>query len=603
MTIQTGSSRRSEITVALLVFCIVLSARAIYVSLYALPVPYWDQWDAEGAFLLIPWEDSELTWSQMFAPHNEHRIFWSRVLSLLVYEGSGKVWDNQTLAYISSGILALVAAMIAALTWRSRDALPAKVSTVLVLLALGTLPFAWENILAGFQNQFYFMMLWGTLGIILTVYAHGAAWRLLALFAAVACIFSMASGVIWVGAMVFIGVIRAWQEKHIPAGIIAYLLALAGIMLWGLDLVPEVAHHAGMKSTGFVELLTAAAVGLSWPWQSASWAAIPLWIPAVTGGLLATRRRLTSRTDQFMLALAVAAAGQALAIAYSRGKGMTDISSRYSELLMLGMVANTWLAFRMPFWFSPLEKWRRSLPLFTGLACVWFVFLWTGLYFRTSDDFANLHQRHELSCIQTYNVRSFLVNGQLEGLKRPAQHIPYPSPERLATLAGDPTLSQALQHLLEDEAIEGCGPPPRREFLTQVDESLGSVPLVLQPGSLMKMRHESSLAASMDGVTILIGTYFGSSDGMMTVKACVDDRCAAGEASLVEALDNQPLVVELKPTLRLAPGDQLELTFASQGATNAVAIWSYSPASSRAMTIVEGEGIGRTTKSTLLLRD
>jgi hypothetical protein len=603
MTIRTERSRRSVTTVALLVFGIVLFARAIYVSLYALPVPYWDQWDAEGAFLLIPWEDSGLTWSQMFAPHNEHRIFWSRVLSLLVYEGSGKVWDNQTLAYISSGILALVAAMIAALTWRSRAALPAKVSTVLVLLALGTLPFAWENIPAGFQNSFYFMMLWGTLGIILTVYAHGAAWRLLALFAAVACIFSMASGVIWVGAMVFIGVIRAWQEKHIPAGIIAYLLAVAGIMLWGLDLVPEVAHHAGMKSTGFVELLTAAAVGLSWPWQSASWAAIPLWIPAVTGGLLAIRRRLTSRTDQFMLALAVVAAGQALAIAHSRGKGMTDISSRYSELLMLGMVANTWLAFRMTFWFSSLEKWRRSLPLFTGLACVWLVFLCAGLYFRTPNDFANLHQRHELSCIQTYNVRLFLMDGQLEGLNRPAQHIPYPSPERLATLAGDPTLSQALQHLLEDEATEGCGPPPRREFLTQVDESLGSVPLVLQPGSVMKMRHESSLAASMDGVTILIGTYFGSSDGMMTVKACVDERCAAGEASLVEALDNQPLVVELKPTLRLAPGDQLELTFASQGATSAVAIWSYSPASSRAMTIVEGEGIGRTTKSTLLLRD
>lgn len=601
MTIQAESPRRPAVAVALLVFGIVLLARTIYVSLYAMPVPYWDQWDSEGAFLLIPWEDSALTWAQMFAPHNEHRIFWSRVLSLGLYEASGESWNNQTLAYISSGILAAVAATIATLAWRSRAALPARAISVLMLLALGTLPFAWENIPAGFQNQFYFMMLWGTIGIILTVYSHGPAWRLAALFSAVACIFSMASGVIWVGAMVFIGLIRAWHEKRMPPGVIAYLVALAGIALWGLLLVPEVPHHEAMKPTGPMELLAAAALGFSWPWRSASWVAIPLWIPAAAAGVVALRRGLTSRTDQFMLALAAVAAGQALAIAYSRGKGMTDISSRYSELLMLGMVANAWLAFRAASWFSMSEKWRGSPRLFTGLACTWLVFLCAGLFLRTSGDLASLQQRHQLSCIQTYSVRSYLLNGQLDELQRPPQHIPYPSAERLATLAADPVLSEALQHLLVDEATEGCGPPPRRQLATALDESKGSIPIAMSPGAVMRMEHESAGTFSVDGVTVLIGTYFGSSDGRMTVEACIAGHCVAGDASLVAARDNEPLMLEFDQALRLAPGDVLELMLTTEGATTPVAIWTFAPASRHAMTIIDGEGAGRATKAALLL--
>jgi hypothetical protein len=58
----------------LALFLIVVGARLWLVSLYGSSVPFMDQWDDEGATLFKPWLEGTLRLSDLFQPHNEHRI-------------------------------------------------------------------------------------------------------------------------------------------------------------------------------------------------------------------------------------------------------------------------------------------------------------------------------------------------------------------------------------------------------------------------------------------------------------------------------------------------------------------------------------------------
>ena len=56
------------------------------------PTPFWDQWDAEGAVLYPKFLDGTLHVADLIAAHNEHRIFVTRLWSLLLLELGG-YWD------------------------------------------------------------------------------------------------------------------------------------------------------------------------------------------------------------------------------------------------------------------------------------------------------------------------------------------------------------------------------------------------------------------------------------------------------------------------------------------------------------------------------
>jgi len=54
--------------------------------------PFWDQWDAEATKLYAPYLLGHLGWADLFAAHNEHRIFFTNLYNLLLLELSGE-WD------------------------------------------------------------------------------------------------------------------------------------------------------------------------------------------------------------------------------------------------------------------------------------------------------------------------------------------------------------------------------------------------------------------------------------------------------------------------------------------------------------------------------
>jgi hypothetical protein len=62
---------------------VVIGAKCWMIACYGSPTPFWDQWDAEAAGLYPNFLSGTLNFSDLIAPHNEHRILMTRLWSLL----------------------------------------------------------------------------------------------------------------------------------------------------------------------------------------------------------------------------------------------------------------------------------------------------------------------------------------------------------------------------------------------------------------------------------------------------------------------------------------------------------------------------------------
>ena len=63
-------------------FLILVGARAVVINYAGNPTPYADEWDGEAANLLKPYLKGALTIGDLFHAHNEHVIFFTRLLTL-----------------------------------------------------------------------------------------------------------------------------------------------------------------------------------------------------------------------------------------------------------------------------------------------------------------------------------------------------------------------------------------------------------------------------------------------------------------------------------------------------------------------------------------
>lgn len=152
--------RRQKGTIALLVAvaCTVFGSKLLVISVLGSPVPIYDQWDGEAALLYSRYLRGALTLAQLFAPHNEHRIFVFRVLALLHLELAGE-W-NTRLEMILGAIVDT-----AMITWLTSLLMPLVSSRRRMLLAcFAAFLFAFpifENALWGFQDQVYLSLFFG----------------------------------------------------------------------------------------------------------------------------------------------------------------------------------------------------------------------------------------------------------------------------------------------------------------------------------------------------------------------------------------------------------------------------------------------------------
>ena len=330
---------------ALVVFFLLLAlVRVLWVALYANPLPFWDQWDAEISSMYLPLVHHDFRLGTLLHRHNEHIIFFTRLVNLLLFKANHYVFNNVLECLVNAIIYALGATAFLALSNAGADR-KAFLLVAAALFLVGILPSGWENFTVGFQSQFYFMIWFtlvaGALAARLPVSLRSSA--LLALLTVCASI-SMAAGALAGVLVALVLTTRALFDRTARTAI-----ALASIMLQLVTAVlfiraiPSLPGDAALKAHTLPSFIHAALMALSWPFVGSVSRTILLWLPVALYALVcAVRRKSPNTTDLSFFAVGAWVAMQAAAIAYARGAGLTFISWRYTDILAFALPVNVY---------------------------------------------------------------------------------------------------------------------------------------------------------------------------------------------------------------------------------------------------------------------
>jgi hypothetical protein len=428
-------------------------------------VPFWDQWDGEALTLYIPWSDHGLTWRQMFTFHNEHRIFFSRLLALSLLIVNGQ-WDPHLQIVVNGLLHSLVGVILASTLWLAMDRryLPAIAAAVALVCAP---PFAVENSLAGFQSAFYFLLLFSVLALWLMGMnrAGSFAWWLGVLCAACAP-FTVAGGILVVVPLGCLVLLRAialrtgWWQLAANA---AALTAIAAIGYAALP--PPIAYHESLRAANPFAFIIALTRNLAFPFINYPRAVVLMWLPVTCLACLVLWRRLKSTPIEWItLAMAAWVVIQSAAVAYSRGATGAAPASRYMDLLGFGVIAN---AMALLLLLGSLRT-KRWTIVGTSVLAVWIAIVCVGIA-RVSDEMleTSARVRRQWTPEHVKNVRLFIMSGDLDAFleKKGPRDVPYYSPSMLATWLEHPymrrILPAAVRQPLDVRAADGSDGPNR----------------------------------------------------------------------------------------------------------------------------------------------
>lgn len=406
---------------------------------YGNATPFWDQWDAEAAYLYKPVLEGTLGWADLFAPHNEHRIFTTRLLALGLLTING-IWNPLLQMVVNAGLHIFTLGFGIALLTRviGRNHLPALLFFSLVLFGV---PYAWENTLAGFQSQFYFVLFFSIACLWLTVTQHplSARW-----WGGVACamfaFLSLASGIFALAAAAIVGLVFYAMGLRKTRKQLLAVAILAGLFILGAVLTPSLARHASLKAATFPQFLDALIAVLGWPISSSFFSALIRNLPALgfVGAMLWKHPPANDR-KWFLLTLVIWALGQAVSIAYGRAVG--NLGSRYLDLFAIGILVNfVCLISIAQDYIGKQHAWT-----ITGVS-VWAVtvLISLGLYAGKHIP-AELSAKRDTGLAQEINTRNYLATGDFNHLKdKPLLHVPYFNSERLASILASPDIQTIL---------------------------------------------------------------------------------------------------------------------------------------------------------------
>ncbi|MCU1203391.1 hypothetical protein JAK25_05800 [Stenotrophomonas maltophilia] len=416
-----------------------IAVRAYLVLTHGSSSPFWDQWDAEFDNLLLPYLRGELDIGHFFAAHNEHRILFTRLISLGLFALNGNQFDAKVEMLFN---VLPHAAAIGAMAWAGMRTLPAAARPLLALgtFALAASPLGWENLIAGFQNQFFILAL---LSVVTAWLASADVLGRTRIIVMVACaglaLFTMASGVFAAAAAAGLLIYRllSGDVDRRQGGLALGLLMI--VAMAGLLMMPQAPHGDTFHAHSAAQFMQALKNTLAWPLRPLWISVVVLWLPTAALSVLMLRRIFNRssvlRGERFAFAIAGWVLVQAVAMAYSRGIEVEHaVSSRYTDLLTIGVINNLWLVLYASF--RGASRWpawvRGTVPaVFIG---------WTALSMQPSLVMAqaSMEERSAAGARQERLLSDYLRDGDLEALRAAPGRFPYPDSERIATvLAAD----------------------------------------------------------------------------------------------------------------------------------------------------------------------
>jgi len=319
-------------------FLLVLGARLCWLEHYSRAVPFWDEWEGDALYLLIPFQGGFLDWGALWMPQWEHRILLTRVITLAGTVLNGE-WDPRVAMTVSAALYASFVALAgtALLATRSR----AGRAAACVLGVVGALPFDVNNLLWGGQTQMYGLLLLAVCLIALAaaprvtpaIYGAAGLGSLLSLF-------TMGAGPLAPACAAGICVVRARFEpaQRRAWGRLAALFLLAVAL--GLLLHTSSRAHVPLYAQTWAQFQRAFLGAASWPLPPHLLSALVLWLPWLVQGGLILRRREATGLEWLSVGLGGWALVNALALGYARQYEGPPFDTRFLTSLSLGATAS-----------------------------------------------------------------------------------------------------------------------------------------------------------------------------------------------------------------------------------------------------------------------
>ncbi|BBZ44569.1 hypothetical protein [Mycobacterium parmense] len=431
-TNEVPKTRNRVPALLIAVACAVFGAKLMVISALGSPMPLLDQWDAEASRLYSPYLKGVLSFADLFAPHNEHRIFVARVLALVHLELAGH-WDTR--------LEMIVGAVVhtAAITWLAALLMPLVAPHRRLLFAcfvawLFAIPIGYENELWGFQCQLYLALLFGiaTLVGFATAPAFSARW-FGALTAAVLGCLSFGVGV-------------------------AAIVAAGGLV--GLQLAADVRKRCGREFVAIAVMVSVAVAMVGWEGTAAASTTTPwafaeglceygvLTLAGVAPMIWYCRHILDGRPAVSHRAWVALGIGgwlliQLAMLAYGRG---TLIAVRYLDIVLLAYPLGLVAVFAL----ADGARSPRSQRYARRCAAAWMFIVvaaiaalgYCGSLLGAVDWSRSARQ-------QQVNAQAYLETNDIGDLRAGGGHgvvgsLAYPNPQRLARILGDPDVRAIL---------------------------------------------------------------------------------------------------------------------------------------------------------------
>ncbi|MBL9207051.1 MAG: hypothetical protein JNN01_18315 [Opitutaceae bacterium] len=336
MSHAPSTSAASVRMVLLFAWLTIFGGKLTTIGSFGTDLPYWDQWAKEGEHILIPWFKDQPFLKALFSPHNEHRIVPTLLLNLGLVVGGGQ-WDARVQCLASAAVHATLLVGVAAWLWR-RTQLPWRLGGVLIAVTIGALPLAWDNVLGGFQSQYYFLAGASLLAVerLLEARPFSVGWWLGvgAAFLALVC---MGSGLLVSMPVLLLLAVRWLRGEGRRRDHLCTAAAALSVLAVGLWLHTAAPWHETLHAKSLMELTSYLLRSMAWPLPEHPGFGLLVWGPWAA---VAVRRMLGIRVagDDVLVAGGLWILSQAAAVAYSRAGASAMPASRYGDISSLGLL-------------------------------------------------------------------------------------------------------------------------------------------------------------------------------------------------------------------------------------------------------------------------
>ena len=432
---------KNKIIILIAYFIFIYSLKYLIIENYAVNVPFGDQWDSEAFYLYKPYIENNLHFYDFFSQHNEHRIFCTRVLNLLIYILNNNKWDTILTMKVQALILCLIPTFL--LFHYLKYNKNYSYFTIIFFIIIFTLPIGYENLLWGFQSQFYFMIFFSIISFYLATSPVISLKKII--FILVLCLLSylnIASGFITSIIVSFIFYFRFIKTRKNNFLIYSILLFIEGSLFF-IFIIP-VQAHLFLKSQNFSDFIDSLDLILQWPFKEFRIMFILLWIPLV--GFLfnhIVNYKKIKIYNIFYISILIWIIIQLFGISYARGGNiLTLIQNRYTDIFLLSEVS-------MFLYIESTLNFNNSYKInFYNLYKLIFIIIFCHYSFVNFYYFKKDFNKKQSMLTEINHLYKTKSINQMEALimlnKSTLYKYPYPFKDRLWMFINDKTINKIL---------------------------------------------------------------------------------------------------------------------------------------------------------------